>query len=63
VISQGHYLGLKKPTETFRAVHGGRDPKLLMDIHSISEVNRPGIDLSAIPGPATSDVFNAEKKK
>lgn len=63
VISQGHYVGMKKPTETFKAVHGGRDPKLLMDIHSISEVNQPGIDLSAIPGPATSDVFNAEKHK
>jgi NADH-quinone oxidoreductase subunit G len=62
VISQGHYLGLEKPTETFSAVHGGRAPKLLMDIHSVSEVNRPGIELSAIPGPATSDTFNQEKK-
>ncbi len=58
VISQGHYLGLKKPMETFSAVHGGRKPKLLMDIHNVSEVNDPDIDLSAIKGPATSDVFD-----
>jgi len=63
VISQGHYLGLKKPKEIFSAVHSGAKPKLLMDIHSISEVNRPEIDLSAIPGPATSDVFNEENPK
>jgi NADH-quinone oxidoreductase subunit G len=37
---------------------GGRKPKLLMDIHDVSEVNRPGIDLSAIEGPAHSIDFN-----
>ncbi len=63
VISQGHYLGLKKPKEIFSAVHSGAKPKLLMNIHSVSEVNRPEIDLSAIPGPATSDVFNEENPK
>jgi NADH-quinone oxidoreductase subunit G len=62
VISQGHYLGLKKPKETVAAVMGGRQPKLLMDIHSVSEVNKPEIDLSAIPGPATSDTFNPKPK-
>ncbi len=62
VISQGHYVGLKKPKEIFSAVHDGAKPKLLMDIHSISEVNRPEIDLSAIPGPATSDIFESAPK-
>ena len=62
VISQGHYVGMKKPKEIFSAVHDGAKPKLLMDIHSISEVNRPEIDLSAIPGPATSDVFESAPK-
>ena len=62
VISQGHYIGMQKPKETFKAVHSGANPKLLMDIHSVSEVNRPEIDLSAIPGPATSDVFESAPK-
>jgi NADH-quinone oxidoreductase subunit G len=57
VISQGHYETLVKPNETFSAVHGGRNPKLLMDIHNVSEVNTPGVDLSLIQGPATSDDF------
>jgi NADH-quinone oxidoreductase subunit G len=63
VISQGHYEKLKMPTETFKAVHDGRDPQLLMDIHSISEVNDPRVDLSEISGPATGEVFNLTKKK
>jgi NADH-quinone oxidoreductase subunit G len=62
VISQGHYEKLVKPTETFKAVHDGRDPQLLMDIHSVSEVNDPTVDLSAIAGPATSAVFKSTKK-
>ena len=43
VIAQGHYqgsVGMHKPTETFAAVNGGRTPHLLMDIHSVSEVNK-----------------------
>jgi NADH-quinone oxidoreductase subunit G len=51
-----------KPKETFSAVHGGRNPKLLMDIHSVSEVNTPGVDLSLIQGPATSDDFVSNSK-
>ncbi len=62
VISQGHYVGVEKPKEIFSAVHGGRQPKLLMDIQSISEVNKPGIDLSAIPGPAHSEDFETNGK-
>ena len=34
-----------------------RKPRLLMDIHDVSEVNEPDIDLSLIEGPATSDDF------
>jgi NADH-quinone oxidoreductase subunit G len=63
VISQGHYENVQKPTETFSAVHGGRNPQLLMDIHSVSEVNDPSVDLSEINGPATGDVFNHPTKK
>jgi NADH-quinone oxidoreductase subunit G len=36
---------------------GGLKPRLLMDIHSISEVNNPEIELSEINGPATGSVF------
>jgi len=63
VISQGHYEKLRKPNETFSKVHDGRKPKLLMDIHSVSEVNDPSIDLSAINGPATGKVFEQTKKQ
>lgn len=62
VISQGHYVGMHKPKEIFSAVHGGRQPKLLMDIHSISEVNKPELDLSAIQGPAHSKDFEPKEK-
>jgi NADH-quinone oxidoreductase subunit G len=57
VISQGKYQGLKMPHEALPEVMGGRQPKLLMDIHSVSEVNRPEIDLSRIEGPAHSTDF------
>lgn len=61
VISQGHYVGLKKPNETISKVMGGRDPKLLMNIKDISEVNQ--VELSEINGPATSQVFKQIKKE
>lgn len=57
VISQNHYVGLKMPQETIEKVLDGRKPKQLMNIHDVSEVNKPGIDLSVIPGPAHSDDF------
>jgi NADH-quinone oxidoreductase subunit G len=40
VISQGHYVNVVKPQETVTKVMDGRSPKLLMDIHSVSEVNK-----------------------
>jgi len=64
VIAQGHYqgsVGMHKPTEIFAAVNGGRQPKILLDIHSVSEVNQPNIELSLIEGPAHSTDFNSKK--
>ncbi|MEI6946784.1 2Fe-2S iron-sulfur cluster-binding protein [Paraflavisolibacter sp. H34] len=58
VISQGHYEKVVKPKETFSAVMNGRQPKLLMDIHSVSGVNT--VELSELPGPATSRTFSGE---
>ncbi|MBC8035334.1 MAG: (2Fe-2S)-binding protein [Chitinophagaceae bacterium] len=57
VVSQGHYTGLEMPKETIQEVMNGRKPKLLMNIHDVSEVNKPEIDLSAIQGPAHSEDF------
>lgn len=60
VISQGHYagnIGTNIPTETFEAVHGGRQPKLMMDIHTVSDVNRPEITLSLLERPAHATDF------
>lgn len=57
VIAQNKYNGMVMPKETITEVMGGRDPKLLMDIHDVSGVNDPSIDLSLIEGPATSKTF------
>lgn len=57
VISQGHYVGVVQPRETLPEVMGGRPPKLLMNIHSVSGVNRPDVELSKIEGPATGEDF------
>ena len=57
VISQGHYLDGVKPADPLKKVLQGRSPVLLLDIHNQSEVNRPEIHLSDIPGPATSTTF------
>ena len=57
VISQNHYENEVQPRETISRVMGGRKPRLLMDIHSVSGVNRPDIKISEIPGPVTSDLY------
>ncbi len=57
VIAQGHYVGVTKPQETIEKVMDGRKPKLLMDIHSISEVNKPAVELSLLDRPAHSTDF------
>ena len=58
VISAGHYVGVRKPHEALPEVMGGRNPKLVFDIHSVSDVNEPEVDLSLLPGPATSATFD-----
>ena len=62
VISQGHYVGTTTPDETLVKVMDGRKPRLLMDIHNVSEVNQPQIELSKIQGPANSEVFDENLK-
>ena len=57
VISQGHYVGLQKPHETFEAVMDGRNPRLFMDIHDVSKVNQEDVHLSLLNGPATGKTF------
>ena len=57
VIGANKYKVLNKPHETMTKVMSGRSPKLLMDIHSVSEVNRAEIELSEINGPAHSMDF------
>lgn len=39
VINQGHYVNTINSNETFAKIMG-REPKLLMDIHSVSDVNK-----------------------
>jgi NADH-quinone oxidoreductase subunit G len=62
VISANHYVDTVKPHEALPEVMGGRNPRLLMDIHTISEVNKPEIDLSKIQGPAHSNDFKKSEK-
>jgi len=62
VISANHYVDVKKPHEALPEVMGGRNPRLLMDIHTVSEVNKPNIDLSKINGPAHSNDFKESSK-
>jgi len=57
VIAQGKYPGLVVPQETMKEVMSGQEPHLLMNIHTVSGVNDPSIDLSKINGPAHSDDF------
>ncbi len=56
VISQNKYPGLVTPHEMLADVMNGREPKLLMNINEISDVN--SVDLSGIRGPATSKTFD-----
>jgi NADH-quinone oxidoreductase subunit G len=61
VIGANHYIDAKRPLETIPEVMGGRHPKVLMDIHKVSDVNQPEVMLSELPGPATGDTFNGQK--
>jgi NADH-quinone oxidoreductase subunit G len=57
VISLNKYKILTMPKETVEEVMNGSKPRLLMDIHSVSEVNNPSVHLSEIDRPATSNDF------
>ena len=57
VIGANKYATLKVPQETIANVMGGRAPRLLMDIHSVSGVNIPGTDLSELERPAHTGDF------
>lgn len=63
VISQGHYQGNVGTTASPILINKviGKDPKYTLDIHKISDVNRPEIELSKIEGPAHSDDFKPNK--
>ncbi|MBO9571587.1 MAG: (2Fe-2S)-binding protein [Chitinophagaceae bacterium] len=62
VISQGHYMEKAKGNEVFGELMDGRKPRLLMDIHTVSQVNKPEVHLSEIQGPATGEVFDGGEK-
>lgn len=57
VISQGHYEKAHEEQVDLINEVIGKKPKMLLDIHSISDVNRPEVDLSKIEGPAHSEDF------
>src|SRR5436190_16798221 len=57
VISANKYIDAEKPQETISEVMGGHAPRLLMDIHKVSDVNDADVDLSAIQGPASGKTF------
>lgn len=61
VISQGHYLNKQQPKETIQEVMGGLKPRLLMDIHEVSEVNK--LELSELPGAATSQQYKTNSNE
>lgn len=52
VMSANKYTKMVMPKETFQEVMGGMQPKLVMNIHSVSEVNDPDLNLSDIDRPA-----------
>ncbi len=57
VIGANKYKTDDKPKETYGEVMNGRTPKILMDIHKISEVNEENRDLSQLNRPANSSDF------
>jgi NADH-quinone oxidoreductase subunit G len=57
VIGLNKYEKLEMPKETVKEVMNGIDPKLLMDIHQVSDVNKPEVHLSELNGPAHSGDF------
>ena len=62
VISQNHYRGAVEAQPGLVNEIIGKKPKMLFDIHEISDVNREEIDLSKIEGPSHSDDFLPNQK-
>lgn len=63
VISQGHYagnIGSAGKNEKLIDKVIGKEPVYTLDIHKVSEVDKPNVHLSQIMGPAHSDDFNAK---
>ena len=60
VIGANKYKILEMPKETISEVMGGRAPKLLMNIHSVSGVNNPDIELSELERPAHGSDFKPD---
>lgn len=58
VITANKYDKIDVPKETIKEVMNGVDPKLLMNIHNVSEVNNPNIFLSEIDRPAHKEDFS-----
>jgi NADH-quinone oxidoreductase subunit G len=56
VISAGHYVNAVVPKETLPEVID-RDPRIMMQIHHVSEVNEPDRNISLIEGPARAEDF------
>ncbi len=63
VIGANHYEKITMPEETIQKVMKGRNPKILMDIHEVSDVNDPAVDLSLLPGPATGNIFTHKQEE
>lgn len=59
VIAQGHYAGKVGTTPSPILIDKviGKQPQLKMNIHDVSEVNKPQYHLDKIEGPAHSDNF------
>ena len=57
VISANKYRELEMPKETIVDVMDGMKPKLLMEIHSVSDVNDPDLRLGEIHRPAVGQDF------
>ena len=63
VIAQGHYagnIGAAGKSEKLIDKVIGKEPVYTLDIHKVSEVDKPNVRLSEIMGPAHADDFNAK---
>ena len=58
VIGANKYNVKVTPETTIQKVMSGLKPNLLMNIHSISDINDPDLKLSEIPGPADGKDFD-----